>query len=380
MMSANSLAAMRCVLSLALLTGCQGDIAQTPQPPLALGDALQADNAEFSRATTPRDLQFPADHGPHEDFATEWWYFTGNLASDSGRRFGYQLTFFRIGLHAKPVARESHWAAHELYMAHFAITDAEANVFHRFERVARAVPELAGAQAQPLRVWLEDWSVQSLSSSESLPLRLQAQHNGVAVDLQLRSTKPLVLQGDHGLSQKSAEKGNASYYYSFTRMPTAGSLSINGQTIAVTGDSWFDREWSTSALAPEQAGWDWFSLQFDNNSELMFYRLRRKDGSMDEHSRGSLVDAQGDVTTLRAQDIVLAPQGYWRSPNSSVRYPVQWQLELPQQQLSLRVTPLIEQQEMDLSVRYWEGAVTITGQKQGQPISGRGYLELAGYP
>ena len=217
------------------------------------------------------------------------------------------------------------------------------------------------------------------ASDATLPLHLRTQQDSFAIDLSLDSSKPIVLQGDKGLSQKSSAAGNASYYYSMTRMPTQGTITLGDVQLTVTGASWFDREWSTSALAESQSGWDWFSLQLDDQTELMFYRLRNKDGTTDALSSGTLVNARGEVRRLTAHDVSLTPLAYWNSDSTRIRYPVRWQLDVPDAGLSLTVTPLLERQEMALSVRYWEGAVSVSGKKHGQPINGRGYLELAGY-
>ncbi len=344
-----------------------------------LAETLAGDSAGWARATERREFSFPADHGPHPAYKTEWWYFTGNLQTEDGRRFGYQLTLFRIGLKPGRVAgAPSAWRANHLYMAHFALTDVQGERFHSFERFARADQRLAGAQTQPFAVWLEDWRVEG-GHDGFLPLKLRAAQGDIAVSLRLDSAKPPVLQGEQGLSQKSAEPGNASYYYSFTRMPTRGEIRIKDQTFRVQGHSWLDREWSTSALAPDQAGWDWFALQLDDGRDLMYYRLRHKDGSVDRHSAGVLVGPQGDVQRLEWDDVQLEVLDHWISPQTRIRYPVHWRLTLPDHGLRLDVTPRLQQQEMTLSVRYWEGAVAVTGQADGEPIIGSGYLELAGY-
>lgn len=355
-------------------------IAPPAQPQgTGLAETLAGDTAGWARATELREFSFPADHGPHPDYKTEWWYFTGNLHSEGGRQFGYQLTLFRVGL--KPGRADdaaSAWRANHIYMGHLALTDVQGERFHSFERFARADQRLAGARAQPFAVWLEDWRV-AAEGDGFLPLSLQAGQGEVAVDLRLDSAKPPVLQGEQGLSQKSAAPGNASYYYSFTRLPTRGEIRIGERSFRVSGNSWLDREWSTSALAPDQAGWDWFALQLADGRELMYYRLRKQDGSADPHSAGVLVGRQGEVQRLGQGEVQLQVLEHWTSPETRIRYPLRWRLTIPGQDLRLEVTPRLAQQEMDLSVRYWEGAVAVTGQAGGAPISGSGYLELAGY-
>ncbi|KAF0190579.1 MAG: hypothetical protein FD165_2614 [Gammaproteobacteria bacterium] len=211
------------------------------------------------------------------------------------------------------------------------------------------------------------------------PLTLAAMQDGIAIDLHLERRQAFVAQVDNGFSRKSAQPGNASYYYSATRLPTTGKVTVNGRTVAVAGNSWLDREWSTAALGPEQAGWDWFALQLDDGRDLMFYRLRNKDGSASHFSGGTLVAPNRTVQQLASDDVVIDEQDHWRSPRTGTRYPSRWRVQLPSQSLSLDITPVIEDQELDLSVCYWEGAVSINGTSGGSPVSGAGYVELAGY-
>ncbi|HXU46332.1 MAG TPA: carotenoid 1,2-hydratase, partial [Thermoanaerobaculia bacterium] len=256
---------------------------------LGLSAVLGGSSAGFARALAPRAFRFPEDHGPHPEFRTEWWYATGNLATPAGRRFGFQLTFFRNALAPETPDRPSRWAARDVYMAHFALTDAEGGRFLAFERFRRGALGLAGARALPFRVALDDWSIASLAPGSTWPARLRAQEGGAAIDIQLDQGKPPVLEGDRGLSQKSAAPGQASYYYSLPRMPARGDIRLGGESFAVSGLAWLDREWSTSALAADQVGWDWLALQLDDGRELMLYRLRRRDGSADPASRATLI-------------------------------------------------------------------------------------------
>lgn len=346
---------------------------------VSVAEAMGGDSGGFSRVMAPRSFVFPRDHGPHPDYKTEWWYLTGNLQGETGRHFGYQLTIFRIGL-VPPQSvepRASHWAASEIYMGHFAITDVQANAFTAGERLARSALELAGARAQPLSVWVENWRLDG--EGEIFPLRIQAHARDHAIDLILASRKPMVLQGDQGFSAKSATPGNASYYYSYTRLATEGTVRVAGEDYAVRGESWMDREWSTSALEEKQAGWDWFSLQLDDGTELMYYRLRLKQGGIDSASAGVWVDHEGNVARLGADDVQATPVREWRSAATQVRYPIAWRLNVPSQALQLAVEPLVDHQELRLTVRYWEGAVRVSGTRRGRPVSGYGYLELAGY-
>jgi predicted secreted hydrolase len=332
----------------------------------------------YARASTPREFHFPEDHGPHPEFRTEWWYWTGNLETADGRAFGYQLTLFRIALAPREAARASEWGSRQVYMGHFALSDIGAGRFHAFERFSRAAVGLAGAQAQPFQVWLESWKAEATEGGV-FPLRLSAEAQGVALSLVLEEGKPPVLQGDRGLSQKSAEAGNASYYYSLTRMPSRGTVTVDGRAYEVTGTSWMDREWSTSALGANQVGWDWFALQLSDGSELMYYQLRQKDGSADPFSAGTDVPAQGEPVRLSRDEMRMEVLDTWRSPRTGRTYPARWRLSVPSRQLVLEVTPAQADQELPVTVLYWEGAVRLQGTRAGQPVTGRGYVELTGY-
>ena len=366
-----------------LVIGLIGAYLLQPSPPpsrdVAVSSALGgADSAGYQRAYAPRPFQFPADHGPHPEFRNEWWYVTGNLADAAGRSFGYQLTIFRIALAPTAPPADSPWRVNQVYMGHFALTDVAGNRHYHFERFSRGALGLAGAHATPFRFWLEDWTLTG-AESDLFPLRLHAQEGDIALDLTLAAGKPVVLQGDQGLSQKSAEPGNASYYYSCTRLPTQGAVRVAGQTFTVSGASWLDREWSTSALGPDQSGWDWFALQLDDGQDLMFYRLRRQDGSMDSFSKGILVAPDGQTRLLRGNEVELQPLGQWVSPHTGDHYPAGWRLRLPAEHLDLTVTPKVADQEMRLTVRYWEGAVAVSGRTGNRAVGGQGYLEMTRY-
>ncbi|MBP7588279.1 MAG: carotenoid 1,2-hydratase [Thermoanaerobaculia bacterium] len=339
-----------------------------------------SDEAGFLRATAKRPFVFPADHGAHDGFRTEWWYVTGNLFAADGRAFGVQLTFFRNALVAGSAASPSRWRSDHVWMAHFALSDERQGTFRFAERFAREAVGLAGVTAAPFRVSLEDWSLASLTSSGSdfAPLRLAARSGDFAADLTLEPGKPPVLQGDQGLSQKGPQPGNASYYYSLTRLATRGTVTVDGETVPVTGEAWLDREWSTSALGAELAGWDWFALQLDDGRELMFYRLRRKDGASEPWSRGSLVAADGSSRTLQPEEILATPLSTWKSPSGAV-YPGRWRLQLPGEALDLELTPRVAAQELAATVRYWEGAVKVAGSSHGRPVGGHGFVEMTGY-
>jgi len=350
-----------------------------PVPPtMAIGEALGGSAEGFARALAPRPVVFPADHGPHPQFRTEWWYYTGNLHTADGRHFGFQLTFFRIGVAPSMVSRASLWASREAYMAHFALTDTTGRRFSAASRLSRAALGLAGAQARPFTVWVEDWSAEGVAG-DAAPVRLRAAEGDVAIDLTLASAKPVVLQGERGLDPKGEEAGNASYYYSLTRMPARGRVTVRGAALDVTGLAWMDREWSTSSLGADLVGWDWMAIQLDDGRDLMLYQLRRADGSADRFSSGSLVEVDGTSRHLGLADFRIDVLETWSSPRDGTRYPSRWRVSVPAESLDLDIVPRLPDQELALAVRYWEGAVRATGRARGQPIAGTGYVELVGY-
>ena len=331
----------------------------------------------FARATAPREIRLPRDHGPHFEFQTEWWYYTGQLAARDGRRFGFQLTFFRRGLSPGPPPVAG-LATNQVYFAHFAITDVEAQAHSSAERVSRGAAGLAGSSGDPFRVFVEDWSAGSAGADGS-SVHLTAQDQGLVLDLELRATKPLVLHGDRGLSAKSGEPGNASFYVGYTRMAARGRIGADGQGAEAAGEAWFDHEWSTSALGARAVGWDWWSLQLDDGRELMFFEIRRQDGGRDPASSGTLVAVDGRTKRLAAADVEAVATGSWTSPRSGARYPARWRLRIPAEDLDVEIEPLVADQELQTSFTYWEGAVRVSGTLRGRPLSGRGYVELTGY-
>ncbi len=368
------------LLTLVAASGCEGRGHHEDGRPSLVATLGGADTAGYARAVEPRVFRFPEDHGPHPAFRTEWWYVTGNLAGEGGRHVGFQLTFFRYALAPDPPASSSPWATSQAWMAHLAVTDTDRGAFHAFERFARGAQDLAGARASPFRVWLEDWMLEGVGADAAFPMRLSAEEDGVALDLVLGAGKPPVLQGDAGLSRKGAEPGNASYYYSHTRMPTRGTVILGTDTLAVRGTAWMDREWSTSVLSEGQTGWDWFALQLDEGWELMVYALRTGDGSAHALSEGVLVDPDGAKRRLAwGSEVVVEPLDAWTSPTTGVRYPSRWRILVPERNWDLQVTPVLENQELDLAFRYWEGAVRVMSYGEGAPVAGRGYVELTGY-
>lgn len=377
---------------------------------LSAADRLSADSTGgFARAHRSRKFTFPQDHLAHPDFKHEWWYFTGNIVASSGERFGYQFTVFRIGLIPNASLKkpskfissdsgssqhlDSKWRANHFYMGHLALTDVNNKQHYSYEKFARNAHGLAGAQliktkdtekteSAGIKVWVEDWQIESQGDGV-FPLRLQAQYENISLDLTLDNDKAPVFHGYDGLSQKGKKAGNASYYYSITRLKTHGHIKVDGSEFRVKGHSWLDREWSTSALEKGQVGWDWFALQLKDGVDIMFYNLRRDDGSLDPYSSGTIISKDGKSQLLLAEDVNIEVLNQWESNQSNSVYPASWNIRIPKHKLELNVEPLIPNQENNLTVRYWEGAVSVSGTKHlptgKKPIDGYGYVELAGY-
>jgi len=345
---------------------------------------LAADTSqEFRIATEGYRYAFPRDHGAHDEFRTEWWYYTGQLTTKDGRPFGYQLTFFRRGMpRDQTKTLPSQWAVTQLYLAHFAVSDLSKGRFHFSEKISRAGLGKAGAARDRLHVWIDRWSAESPSAAPGTQT-LQAADGDLAIQLTVSPRKPLVVHGTDGISHKGSARGQASHYYSFTRLATTGTLSIGAERFDVTGNSWMDHEFGSADLGKDLVGWDWFSLQLDDQRELMLYRLRRTDGSADPASSGTVIDRDGQGHHLSIGDFTLEPTSYWTSQASQARYPQRWRLTIPSQQLSLELVPLMAEQELSTThstqVTYWEGAIEATGSTQGRPARGQGYMELTGY-
>lgn len=358
-----------------LLAGCAAPARPEIRAGIDAAATLSNGDAGFARALAPRPFVFPRDHGPHPEYQIEWWYYTGNLSAGE-RQFGYQLTFFRSGLSPRPVARESAWGATSVYMAHMALSDVAQGRFYAYERFSRDAAGLAGASGEPFRVFLEDWSATG-SGPQGMTMHLRAAEGEVSLDLTLASQKPPALQGDRGLSQKGPTPGNASFYYSLTRMATTGTIRVGDRTYAVSGLSWMDHEWGTSALEAGAVGWDWFSLQLDDGYDLMYAQVRTPTAV--SYSFGSLVDPEGRTMPLDPAEVQLEVLATWRSPASQALYPARWRLSVPSLDLRLELEPRLANQELPVSVVYWEGAVRIQGSRQGRPVSGSGFVELTGY-
>jgi len=361
------------LLLMLLLAGC----ARQDDAGIDVASALGGIADEgFRRADGPREFRFPEDHAAHPAFRNEWWYLTGNLHAADGERFGYQVTFFRIAVAPEVAVRDSAWSTRQLWMAHVALSQIDGGRHQHDQRLVRGALGLAGQTTRPFRVWLEDWRIDG-EPDGGFPWSLQIATPDFSLALALEAQRQPVLQGDEGLSQKSAQPGNASYYYSITRLATTGTVTRDGEAVSVEGRSWLDREWSTSALGADQVGWDWFSLQLDSGDDLMVYRLRNCGGITDPHSAGVLLSADGRRRALAPEDFELTPRRRWDSA-SGAAYPVTWSLRVPDEDIDLVVDALLDDQEMLTGVRYWEGAVEVRSTSD-DAAAGLGYLEMTGY-
>jgi predicted secreted hydrolase len=333
----------------------------------------------YQLALPGRKLTFPADHFSHPDFKTEWWYYTGHLQSESGKRYGYQVTFFRFGVRDRQKDFKEKPLFTELYMAHFALSDIAAKKLIYRERINRGYENKAGAATDRYLVWNEDWKVEGDGNEH----RMQASDRGTSLRLALKALKLPVLHGENGLSQKAEGEGRASYYYSLTRLQTDGELTIGGRKEKVRGQSWMDHEFGSNQLGEDQVGWDWFSVQMDDNAELMLYLMRRKDGSVDPYSSGTLVSASGATKRLALKDFRIEVLDRWKSPKSGATYPMRWKVSIPSEKIELEITPAFYDQELitnrSTRVTYWEGAVSVKGTFKQSPVTGRGYVEMTGY-
>jgi predicted secreted hydrolase len=333
----------------------------------------------FVPADGSHTLTFPADFGAHPDFRTEWWYYTGNLQVAEGRHFGFELTIFRVGLLPPTVTlpNDSDWSSRDLYFAHFAVSDIGSDHFYAFQRYSRPGPGLAGAQADPYHVWLEDWNI-----TEETPgvYRLQADQGDIRLDLTLTDEMGVVLHGENGYSRKGKNVTNASYYYSQPRLQASGSIQINGVQYAVTGLAWNDHEFSTGVLDENQIGWDWFSLQFEQGPSLMLFQLRERGGRISDSASGTYIAADGTPQHLQKSDFEIATHAEWHSPHTQGVYPSAWEIRIHKPDCLLEVKPWMADQEVNFPpVTYWEGAVHFKGSCEGAPVQGTGYIELTGY-
>jgi predicted secreted hydrolase len=335
--------------------------------------------AQYREALPGYRYEFPRDNFNHPEFQTEWWYYTGNLKDAGGHEFGFELTFFREALSREQRAA-SDWNAPDAYLAHLALSDISGGKFYHRERLNRAGPGVAGVNAETGRIWNGNWQIQWQGNTQNL----QAVSDAFALRLKLESQKVPVIHGLDGVSQKSAGAGHASHYISLTRLVTTGEIEVGGKKFEVSGMAWMDHEFFTQQLSAEQTGWDWFSLQLDDNTELMLFRLRLKDGSIDPFSSGTYIDATGKTTHLTQKDFSLQPEGEtWKSESNAAVYPVRWRISVPSLKLDLEATTPLKQQELAgktaLSPSYWEGAIRLAGTRDGAAASGVGYLEMTGY-
>ena len=345
--------------------------------------SIAADTTSFVPAREGYRYAFPRDHGSHDEFRTEWWYYTGNLSTNDGRPFGYQLTFFRRGIPLEQVKTfPSRWSITQLYLAHFAVSDLKNGRFHVFEKLSRAGVGKAGAEAERLHVWIDQWRAQSSQAAVGSQT-LQASDDDLEIDLTVVPEKAPVIHGKGGVSRKGAESGQASHYYSLTRLATSGTIRLGNESFNVTGASWMDHEFGSADLGKDLVGWDWFSIQLADHTELMLYRMRRSDGSPDSVSSGTFIDHAGRAQHLTLGEFLLEPLTTWTSPASKARYPSTWRLSIPSKGLSLALVPRMTEQELTTNrstqVTYWEGAIEASGTLEGKPIAGRGYMELTGY-
>ncbi len=330
----------------------------------------------FLLALPGYEFEFPSDHGAHDAYRTEWWYYTGHLTTEAGREYGFEVTFFRVGVTPPSVATDDAWDLRNLALAHFAITDVGGKAFRYYEKLNRASQFTAQAKSGYLDVFNEGWRATTASDGS---WRLLAAAGSDRIDLNLRTRKPPAIHGQNGISIKAPVEGYASHYYSMTRLEAGGS--INGQRCS--GEAWMDHEFGSSALRGNQQGWDWFSMQLDNDTELMLYIIRRADGTPDVTSSGSLVTADNRVVPIRRDDMRVTATSRWKSKQSGATYPMGWSVEIPRMGVSLTLTPRLENQELitrgSTRITYWEGAVRISGSSGGVPVRGKGYVEMTGY-
>jgi predicted secreted hydrolase len=336
---------------------------------------------DWARVTVPRKWSFPRDFGAHPEYRTEWWYFTGNLKDLQGKRYGYQLTFFRQGIRPQLPPSSNAWDVRDIYLAHFALTDVAGNQFRAVDRLSRAGPGLAGASSEGMQTWVLAWSARM----EGSVIHLEARDSEMELSLRLTPRKREIIHGPNGFSQKGPAPGQASYYVSLTDLETRGSVRLPGSkaAIEVQGVSWFDQEFGSNQLTPEQKGWDWFSLHLSDGRDLMIYLLRLKDGSVEPASSGTLVAADGAARHLKLSDFSLTVLDRWKSPRSKGEYPARWRIQIPSAGIDLTATPLLADQELQTEgstgITYWEGAVAGEGLSGAGRVTCEGYAELTGY-
>jgi len=343
-------------------------------------------NDEYLSVTGPCNLTFPKDHGLHAGYRTEWWYYSGNLQSDSGEQYGYQLTFFRSqisapGAESKWPKPRSAWRTQQVYAGHAAVSDISEKKHLQSELIARGSLGVAGVsqKADLTTIFAKNWSAQIRPGRHLL----KAVSDDFSFELSLLPVKPPVLHGKGGYIRKGSTSERASCYYSFTRLRSDGALTIDGKTIAVQGFSWMDHEFNSASLEPGIVGWDWFSLQLSDQSEVMVYLLRKQGGQLNSASSGTFIDKSGKARHLTKDDIRIDILESWKSPRSRAVYPARWRLMIFPLSIELTLTPNLSDQEMhtpeSTGVIYWEGSVSVNGSAGKQPLKGIGYVELTGY-
>jgi predicted secreted hydrolase len=330
------------------------------------GLGLKADG--FAAVTPGRTFEFPADNGPHPDYRIEWWYVTANCLDTTGTAYGAQWTLFRQAM--QPGAQQQGWASQQIWMGHVAVTRADT---HRYsETFARGGVGQAGVEATPFHAWIDSWNMRGLDSMRDItiaPLQLTAPGTDFSYALRLDADRPLVLEGDAGYSAKS-ERGQASYYFSQPFFRVAGTITIGGKSVDVTGQAWMDREWSSQPLAADQTGWDWFSLHLNANEKLMLFRLRQADGN--HYCSGNWISAAGKSEQLGPGEINMTPTAL--SEVAGRKLPTSWRLAVPARGVNIECAPLNAKSWMGTSFPYWEGPISFQGSH-----SGVGYLEMTGY-
>ncbi len=341
--------------------------------------------AEWKQSIGDRVWLFPEDHGKHPEYRTEWWYFTGNVTDKQGNRYGYQLTFFRQGVKKSVfpdnLRKENPWMVDDVYLAHFAMTDIGKGIFRHIDRTSRTGPGLAFAGTKGMDVHVLDWSAQMRNSL----IHINARHQGMEINLGLKPGKPVILHGRKGLSIKGPAEGQSSYYYSFTDLKTSGHIKtpLHGESVEVKGVSWFDHEFGSNQLTPEQIGWDWFSVHLSDGRDLMLYIIRKKDGSIEVASSGTIVEKNGTSRHLKLADFQIDVIERWRSPGSKALYPCRWRVWIPSVHIDIILNSSVADQELITGVpariTYWEGVIEGKGTSNGRHVGAEGYVELTGY-
>jgi predicted secreted hydrolase len=341
---------------------------------------LPALDAPYRIALPGYHYEFPRDFFAHPEFQTEWWYTTGNVKTADGHEFGFELTFFRQAV-SRDESKRGEWDVKDLYLSHLALSDLDGGNFYHSERINRAGPGIAGIEPQSGKVWNGNWSAIWKKDGTQ---EIAARGEQFQIAFTLKSEKPCVIHGENGVSQKAEGAGRASHYFSQTRLQTTGTVGLNGKQSEVTGLAWMDHEFFTHQLTADQVGWNWFSIQLEDKTELMLFILRRKDGTIDSYSAGTYIDSIGKSTHLRSEDFSLKPEtAAWKSPATGASYPIQWNISVPKFGISLEAKTRLPQQELTgptkVAPDYWEGAMEFSGTRKTVPIRGAGYLEMTGY-